>query len=54
MLRSLHPKSGEAAGTLTPSFRHARYAQPSGRCHSWKVWSRACSAPTRQPSSSFH
>ena len=23
MLRSLHPTSGEASGTLTPSFRHA-------------------------------
>ena len=26
MLRSLHPTSGEAAGTLTPSFTHARSA----------------------------
>jgi uncharacterized protein YjiS (DUF1127 family) len=26
MLRSLHPTSGEAAGTLTPSFTHSRYA----------------------------
>jgi len=26
MLRSLHPTSGEAAGTLTPSFTHPRHA----------------------------
>jgi uncharacterized protein YjiS (DUF1127 family) len=27
MLRSLHPSSGEASGTLTPSFTHARHAR---------------------------
>ena len=27
MLRSLHPTSGQAAGTLTPSFTHSRHAE---------------------------
>ena len=30
MLRSLHPTSGEAAGTLAPSLRYARHAERPG------------------------